>query len=498
MSSATTKTPDNMFTENGAMTGSANVKVDVNFAGTFENQSDNINGITSNVDTIKVKGNITGTRLSLDGINVINGWEGEVGSYTTIKLIDSNNITGLTIDSTEIFVGAYKYVFTQQADNSGILKVVKDNGFTLAQIVGNKNINEGTGLEPLYAGNVIATSGNNKYILETDYVLDADLGEFKDLTVSGASHGRTLTVVGNGHKLSGTDVDGNEYQGFILRSFDTLTLNGLASIDNFAEQVILNNGGTVNIAGTTSGTEINSRITNKSGSLNLTSGKIIVNADIGDNSGSLNVSGADVINNKTITQKALNITAGSLKSNVSNLKINSSISNAGTLTLTGLGTLANVITGKGNIVADGNITFSGSIENSMYITETATVTATSNNSAITGKITNDGILTIFAANIGNDIVNNNSVTIQAKTGGTIKNNITGENGVITVSRYRQPGKRGIMPASAVSYYNRIDIGIFLCILELCMQKQNIAFERALFVDDGSDREYTKAAEYRLN
>ena len=75
--------------------------------------------------------------------------------------------------------------------------------------------------------------------------------------------------------------------------------------------------------------------------------------------------------------------------------------------------------------------------------------------------------------------------------------VENENGIITVSRYKQPGKRGIMPAKAVSYYNRIDIGIFLCILELCMAHKDIAFERTLFLDDGTDREYTKAAEYHI-
>ena len=75
--------------------------------------------------------------------------------------------------------------------------------------------------------------------------------------------------------------------------------------------------------------------------------------------------------------------------------------------------------------------------------------------------------------------------------------VRNENGIITVSRYKQPGKRGIMPAKAVSYYNRIDVGIFLCILELCMAHNNIGFERTLFPDDGGDREYTRSAEYRI-
>ena len=75
--------------------------------------------------------------------------------------------------------------------------------------------------------------------------------------------------------------------------------------------------------------------------------------------------------------------------------------------------------------------------------------------------------------------------------------VKNKGGKLTVFRYKKPGKRGIMPAAAVSLYNRIDVGIFLCILEICMAKNNIKFNRNLFVDDGEDREFTKNAEYIL-
>lgn len=70
-------------------------------------------------------------------------------------------------------------------------------------------------------------------------------------------------------------------------------------------------------------------------------------------------------------------------------------------------------------------------------------------------------------------------------------------GKLTVNRYRKPGKRGIMPADAVSYYNRIDMGICLCILEICMIQKEIGFARKLFIDNGSDAELTKVAEYTI-
>ena len=70
-------------------------------------------------------------------------------------------------------------------------------------------------------------------------------------------------------------------------------------------------------------------------------------------------------------------------------------------------------------------------------------------------------------------------------------------GELSVFRYKKPGKRGIMPADKVSYYNRIDMGIFLCFLELLISHKGIAYQRELFSDDGEDREFTLNARYIL-
>ena len=72
-----------------------------------------------------------------------------------------------------------------------------------------------------------------------------------------------------------------------------------------------------------------------------------------------------------------------------------------------------------------------------------------------------------------------------------------EDGALTVYRYRKPGRSGIMSASAASYFNRIDMGIYLCFLELCLAHNGIGFERALFVDGGGDEKLTKVAVYTL-
>ncbi|MBQ9926792.1 MAG: nitroreductase [Lachnospiraceae bacterium] len=68
---------------------------------------------------------------------------------------------------------------------------------------------------------------------------------------------------------------------------------------------------------------------------------------------------------------------------------------------------------------------------------------------------------------------------------------------LRVFRYKKPGKRGIMPAVQVSYYNRIDIGIFLCFMDLCLVHEKIVYERVLHEDLGEEAEKTLTATYKI-
>lgn len=70
-------------------------------------------------------------------------------------------------------------------------------------------------------------------------------------------------------------------------------------------------------------------------------------------------------------------------------------------------------------------------------------------------------------------------------------------GKLAVYRYKKTGKRGIMPADRVTFYNRIDIGIFLLFLELCLLHGKHSFERQLYADTG-DEEKTLIAVYRIS
>ena len=68
---------------------------------------------------------------------------------------------------------------------------------------------------------------------------------------------------------------------------------------------------------------------------------------------------------------------------------------------------------------------------------------------------------------------------------------------IKVYRYRKEGKRGIMPKDKVIYYNQIDIGIFLCFMELCLEQNNIKYKRELFIEKNHENEYNLAAIYNI-
>lgn len=67
---------------------------------------------------------------------------------------------------------------------------------------------------------------------------------------------------------------------------------------------------------------------------------------------------------------------------------------------------------------------------------------------------------------------------------------------LLVYRYKKPGKRGIMPADKVRYYNSIDMGIYLFMLEICLEHEKYSYKRLLHKDDVDDSvEKVLVAEY---
>ena len=71
-----------------------------------------------------------------------------------------------------------------------------------------------------------------------------------------------------------------------------------------------------------------------------------------------------------------------------------------------------------------------------------------------------------------------------------------ESGTIRVFRN---AKNLLMPSVVTDYFNRIDIGIYLCILEVCLSHAGLAYKRQLFPDTGKPKEeMIPAASYELS
>lgn len=68
-----------------------------------------------------------------------------------------------------------------------------------------------------------------------------------------------------------------------------------------------------------------------------------------------------------------------------------------------------------------------------------------------------------------------------------------------VYQYKKPGKRGIMPADKVRFYNKIDIGIFLLFLEVCLTHDGYEFTDVQYTECAAeDEERILVAEYKIH
>ena len=68
---------------------------------------------------------------------------------------------------------------------------------------------------------------------------------------------------------------------------------------------------------------------------------------------------------------------------------------------------------------------------------------------------------------------------------------------LEVYRQRKDGKVGIMPKGAANYYNQIDIGIFIYFLDLCLNHNNILYERVNFLESKDEYGNLLNAKYIL-
>lgn len=75
--------------------------------------------------------------------------------------------------------------------------------------------------------------------------------------------------------------------------------------------------------------------------------------------------------------------------------------------------------------------------------------------------------------------------------------VENDDGRLTVFRYRKPGKRGIMPSDRVTYYNRIDMGIFLFFLETCLKHDGYEYVSEQYYENDDESEKVSVAQYSI-
>ncbi len=64
--------------------------------------------------------------------------------------------------------------------------------------------------------------------------------------------------------------------------------------------------------------------------------------------------------------------------------------------------------------------------------------------------------------------------------------------------YRDSRKKSMMPKAKVTFYNTIDMGIFMCLLEIVLAHEKYEFDRMLCQENLAERNQVKIAEYVLS
>lgn len=67
----------------------------------------------------------------------------------------------------------------------------------------------------------------------------------------------------------------------------------------------------------------------------------------------------------------------------------------------------------------------------------------------------------------------------------------------SIKVYRTSAIRSFMPKNKLSYYNSIDMGIFLCFLDIVLKHNNYAFERTLSPEHSPEEEQIEIATYMI-
>ena len=350
----------------GNLTGSANLKIDVDFT--------NNSGKAAANDKINIAdGTSNNAAINLTTINVQNELATNDNVYSNyVDYVTGNNsnityqLSGSDNGNLIVVTTEQKYTFTK-GDNGSLNVLAQD--YT-------------GGLSDYITGEITA---NNFSINK-----NTTLNDNENIGLTQGTDTTKNVFINNGATLTGFDGKDKYNNGITIAEGYTLNLTGSenASMENFLIALENNEGGILNVEDMNF--ENNSKDIVNAGTLNLAGTNSFANGIEG--SGSTNITSGTTTNNGTITQNTVSITSGAtLNTNATNLIADSGVTNAGTLELTG-GDIQSNITGEGTLSILENVT------NDKAITQAIT------NVADNKTFTNDGVLNTSIALSANQTI----------------------------------------------------------------------------------------------
>lgn len=324
---------------------------------------------TSNVmDKITVKAAQSGSKITLNAVNVINDNEDFVNGTQATYLDGAarNSITVISDAITSTVAGSTVYTFTPVAITHGLLSVSREDA--------------------PYSGDLINAIQDTESVHPAAYSMLADFTADRNFGALSTENRDDFTIFGNGKTISG---DNSTYTGIEVASGQTLNLDSV--VFSNVKTYDVQNAGTLNLSGNNTIKTITDAAT-PTGTTNITGG-------------------ATWIKGGSVTQNTINLKGGDLVLDLS----------------TSLPLTPGTITA--NIVGDGTVEKTGIILNSGTINGTISGTFKGNNNTAlanygtVGNITADFVnntATVLSSNAKGGAIYNEGGTL-----GTISGNFTG-------------------------------------------------------------------------
>ena len=397
ISSATIKGGDGILSFADGVTTGTGINmgtIDLSATGKDVNVSIDVDILAATPSADKLSGTVLGSnsKIQLNEIALVTTLNKEIPSVVTIATGDIISAIDATLQN---------------------VRVTNDSGEGGLSISYNNTNGQLTLVYSTIYGAISSSVENKTYALGTDTTVTQDLG---------ALNGTKLTLTGH-HSLDGNN---KQYSGLTIGNGQTLSMNVITGMDNFAtaaltgevgstlhltditfgsgNDVAVNNNGTMKLEGTNL---FNSSVIGNTGTTTIKNGQTTANAAF--TQGDLNVGVADpesngeFVNNSTVTVTNLNVnTAGSTytNNNGKTTNVTGTLTNKGTVDNKGsiIGNVANQSGGTINNtsgVITGNVTNAGE---SAPIAGDAGVINT-HTTGIVGDVANDGILKVSGGTV---------------------------------------------------------------------------------------------------